>query len=422
MEQSQSNVLLVLMCLDLKASNPLQSRSELQGQSVRYLQDEDNRYQLLVAVLDPSQRSTSAPVMGITLNGQKLKDYNGVLRNFQDISARFYNSQGFIDAPESYTEEQQEKVLEAMSLLGRDIYDLFQIESGKPNPIRDWLDKLLGPSDAGRARQRPTKPVTVLTNDFGIPWFWLKRVKNSPFLCEVCSLGMLQLSAVSRATEAQQAPPGQKDKTYEALLIKGSTNLPFQDEELSMITSLLGDSDRGAWRTFNGQLAQTQADIWRLSEMDKATLIDDFRIVHFSGHYSGKKLLLSGSQLPIAYLQDILSGSLLVLDGCSSGGKLDAWADVEGLTSSLMNKGALGCVVTVLPVKHDPIVSKIMWGAFYRELRRGSSTVGQALAKARSALRDHFAAIGSHNPAWAVYQLIGSPAVQLCDEEDEADG
>lgn len=421
MEHSQSNVLLVLMCLDLTDPNPLRSRSGPKGKDIRFL-DESKPYQLLVAVLDPAQRSTSAPVMGITLSGQKLKDYNSVLRNFQNISARFYNEQGFIDVPESYTEYQQSEVLEAMSLLGRSIYDLFQIEPGRPNPIRDWLDRLLGPSDAIRFRQRPTKPVTVLTNDFGIPWFWLKRVLSSPFLCEVCSLGMLQLSAVSRATETPQAPPGQKDKTYEALLIKGSTNLPFQDEELAMITSLLGDADRGATRTFDGQLAQTQADIWRLLELDKAKLLDDFRIVHFSGHYSGEKLLLSGSQLPVAYLHDMLSGSLLVLDGCSSGGQLDAWADVEGLTSSLINNGALGCVVTVLPVKHDPIVSKILWGAFYRELRRGSSTVGQALAKARSELRDHFAAIGSRNPAWAVYQLIGSPAVQLCDEEDEADG
>lgn len=126
--------------------------------------------------------------------------------------------------------------------------------------------------------------------------------------------------------------------------------------------------------------------------------------------------------MAISLLYPVLSGSLLVLDGCNSATKLDAWADVEGLTSSLINKGALGCVVTVLPVKNDPIVSRVLWGAFYRELRRASSTVGQALAKARLELRDHFVAIGSSNPAWAVYQLIGSPAVQLCDEEDEGDG
>ncbi|MDQ3743132.1 MAG: CHAT domain-containing protein [Acidobacteriota bacterium] len=418
----QSNVLLVFMCLDLRDPiSPLRSRSGTQGQTARFLEDEDNRYQLLVAVLDPAQRGTSAPVTGIEMNKAKRRTYNSILRQFQRISASFYDDGGYIDRPDSYTEERQEEVDKAISIVGCDIYDLFLNEAGRPNPIRDRLDRLLGPSDAG-VRQRSTKSVTILSNDFGIPWFWMKRERHSPFLCEVCSLGLLQLTAVGRATEPQQAPPGQKDKTYEALLIKGSTNLPFQDEELNMITSLLGDPDRGAARTFNAQLANTPNDILNLLQQDPAKLIDDFRIVHFSGHYTGRELLLSGQRLPVRRLEDFLSGALLVLDGCSSARNLDAWADVEGLTSMLINEGTLGCVVTVLPVKHDPIVSKILWGAFYRELRRGSSTVGQALTTARCALRDHFEKLGSRNPAWAVYQLIGSPAVQLCDEEGELDG
>ncbi|HEV7892053.1 MAG TPA: CHAT domain-containing protein [Pyrinomonadaceae bacterium] len=418
----QSNVLLVFMCLDLKDAthNPLRSRIGSQGQNMRFLEDDDNRYQLLVAVLDPAQRSTSAPVTGIEMNKAKRRTYNSILRQFQEISARFYDTRGFIDEPESYTQERQAEVMRAMSIVGCDIYDLFLTSDGRPNPIRDRLDRLLGPSDPS-IRQRSTKSVTVLSNDFGIPWFWMKRERHSPFLCEVCSLGLLQLTAVGRATEPQQAPPGQKDKTYEALLIKGSTNLPFQDEELSMITSLLGDPDRGATRTFSAQLAETPNDIFKLLKLDPATLIDDFRIVHFSGHYTGKELLLGGEQLHVRRLEEFLSGALLVLDGCSSARNLDAWADVEGLTSKLINEGTLGCVVTVLPVKHDPLVSKILWGAFYRELRRGSSTVGQALTTARCALRDHFEKIGSRNPAWAIYQLIGSPAVQLCDEEGEMD-
>lgn len=421
MEHGQSNVLLVFMCLDLRdPTSPLRARSGSQGQSVRFLENEDGRYQLLVAVLDPAQRSTSAPVTGIDMNRQKREIYNSILRQFQEISATYYKEGGFIDRPETYTEERQAEVMRAIQIVGCDIYDLFLTESGRPNLIRDRLDKLLGASDPAR-QTRSTKSVTILSNDFGIPWFWLHRERKSPFLCEVCSLGLLQLAAVSRATEPQQVPAGQKDKTYEALLIKGATTLPFQDEELQMIGSLLGEPDRGATRTFSAELAQTPHDIFKLLQMDQATLIDDFRIVHFSGHYTGQKLLLGGEQLPIRYLEDLLSGALLVLDGCSSARNLDAWADVESLTSTLINKGTLGCVVTVLPVKHDPIVSKIFWGAFYRELRRGASTVGQALTTARCALREHYKRLDSRNPAWAVYQLIGSPAVQLCDEEGEGD-
>ncbi|HJQ25463.1 MAG TPA: CHAT domain-containing protein [Blastocatellia bacterium] len=416
MEHNQPNVLLVLMCLDLKNPNPLRSRSESQVS----LEEVEGRYQLLVAVCDPANPSTSAPVMAFPLTLQKLKAYNDVLKRFHKISARFYGEGGFVDDPSTYTDEQQEAVLNAMSEVGTDIYDFFQTDAETPNPIRKWLDKLLGPSNAFRVRQRPTKPVTILTNDFGIPWFWLKRDKQNPFLCEVCSLGLLQLSAVDRAGD-HQAPPGQRDKTYEALLIKGSTTLPFQDEELNNIATLLSETDRRLTRAFIAHRAATRDDFWQLLDLGKKRLLDDFRIIHFSGHYSSEKLLLSGGQLPVSLLHDMLGGSLLVLDGCSSASKLDAWADIEGLTSSLINEGALGCVVTVLPVKHDPIVSNVLWGAFYRELRLGSSTVGQALAKARGALRDHFETIGSHNPAWAVYQLIGSPAVQLCDEGDEED-
>lgn len=419
----ESNVLLVLMCLDLKDPNPLRSRSGQQS----FLEDEDNRYQLLVAVLDPAQRSTSAPVMGIKLDEKKRRTYNSIVRQFQEISVRFHGEDGFIKKPATYTDKMQVAVMDAMSSAGRDIYDLFQAGDEVPFlrlAIRDWLDRLLGSSASLRIRQRPIRPVTVLTNDFGVPWFWLKREKTGLFLCEVCSLGLLQLSAVDRATGEQQAPPGQKDKTYEALLIQGSTNLPLHEEELNMIAGLLSDHDRGAARSFTAAQAKTPTDISDLlMGRDPDSLLDDFRIVHFSGHYSGQKLNVGKESVAISHLYPVLNGALLVLDGSSNGGaKSDAWADAERLTSSLLNKGALGCIVTALPVKHDPIVSKVLWGSFYKVLRRDRSTVGQALATARLELRDHFAAIGSNDPAWALYQLIGSPAVQLCDEEDEADG
>jgi hypothetical protein len=416
-----SNVLLVLMCLDLKDPNPLRSRSGQQA----FLEDDDSRYQLLVAVLDPAQRSTSAPVMGIKLNEKKRGTYNSIIRQFQEISARFYGEDGFIKEPTAYTDAMQKDVMRAMSSAGRDIYDLFQTGDEVPYlrlAIRDWLDRLLGSTDSVRTRQRPIKPVTVLTNDFGIPWFWLKRERTGPFLCEVCSLGLLQLSAVDRATGEQQAPAGQRDKTYEALLIQGSNKLPLLDEELDMIAGLLSDPDRGAARSFTAQKAHAPGDIYGLQGRGELSLLDDFRIVHFSGHYSAQTLDVAEGPVAISALYPVLNGALLVLDGSSSGDKPDAWGDTERLTSSLINKGALGCIVTALPIKHDPIVSKVLWGSFYRELRRGASTVGQALAKARLELRDHFVATGSGNPAWALYQLIGSPAVQLCDEEDEADG
>jgi len=65
--------------------------------------------------------------------------------------------------------------------------------------------------------------------------------------------------------------------------------------------------------------------------------------------------------------------------------------DVQALTSALINEGhALGCLVNVLPVKDDPITSRILWESFYWELRRGTGTIAHALFKARQKLREHF--------------------------------
>jgi hypothetical protein len=125
---------------------------------------------------------------------------------------------------------------------------------------------------------------------------------------------------------------------------------------------------------------------------------------------------MEGGDVNIADLTKMLNGSLLVLDGSGSSRDLKSWADLDGLTLSLINLGALGCVVTALPVKHDPIVSRILWDTFYRNLRYETGSVGQALAKARLALRDYFREIHSPNPVWAAYQMIGSPVVPLCED------
>src|SRR5205823_3457699 len=75
-------------------------------------------------------------------------------------------------------------------------------------------------------------------NDFSVPWFWLKKGRRGHFLCEVCSLGMLQLAASGGMVEGDPDPPplpGQEEFRYRALLINGSTSLPFGELELKSI-------------------------------------------------------------------------------------------------------------------------------------------------------------------------------------------
>ena len=126
---------------------------------------------------------------------------------------------------------------------------------------------------------------------------------------------------------------------------------------------------------------------------------------------------------PIADTQidKIIDGALMVVDGCSSSHGLQGWKDIETVTSQLMYLGALSCIVNVLPVKHDPIISEELWGELYSQLRGRKVSVGQALNKARTALREHFEMMDSKDPAWLFYQLIGNPSVKLLPEEKTAE-
>ena len=420
MSDTRPSIQLLLMRLDLDDKSPLHSHVDGQNGGLRIL-EKDKHYQLLATVLDSSDRATSAPIACIDLSGSKREAYNYVLRSLRRILDRFYLPCCFVDLPETYTNDQQTIVNDEIARVGRGIYELFQTDPD--NPVRAWLAKLLEPVSEITRDERAFQPVTIITNDFAIPWFWLKRERYGPFLCEVCPVGMQQLSAAAGRSEAHKSQPGRRDKSYEAVLVKGSSNLPFLDEELRHITATMSESSLVSYpsgrtekyfdRAFTTRQVERRDDIPSLSRR----LASKFRVVHFSGHYSGEELLLGGKPMPTNFLQHILKGSLLVLDGCSSASELDAWTDVESLTSTLINEGALGCIVTVLPVKHDPIVGKVLWQKFYLDLRRGAGNVGEALLNARLALRDHLNAIGSKNPAWLAYQLIGSPAVQFEDGE-----
>lgn len=397
-----SNVMLVLMRLDLRDTNPLSGRV---GELKR-----DGDHQLLVAVIDPLKRSTSGPVAVIDLSGQARLAYNKVLSKVEDISQKYCRIGGYVSQPETYTESLQRKILDELDIAGSIMWDIFD---GLNHPVRKLLDALLGSS--GRAAQLQ---VTILTNDFSIPWFWLKRRIGGLFLCEVCSLGILPFSQVGGSGERTRASAGRSGKAYDALLIDGLSDLPFAKSELETVKAMLEEpAGRGTKYSFKTHHVNTSEELNRLrDEYEEDQLTTDFRIVHSCGKFSSDSLWVKGGALKKSFLNQVLSDSLLVLDGCRDECGVSGWPDLANAASALVNSGgALGCVVPVLPVKDDPIVAKILWGSLYPELRRGTSTVGQALANARIALKAQF----ENNPAWAAYQLIGSPAAQLCSDDDE---
>jgi hypothetical protein len=286
------------------------------------------------------------------------------------------------------------------------------------------------PTAPGKRPKRPEdKHVTIITNDFNIPWYWMKGTASAPLLCEVCSLGMLQLanrSMIGIGSEESQSPEIVTGESLRALLINGTAGLelPFIDEEIDSLSDFMQRGQgqpRFRLRPFKVDVIKdtdSLSRIWRYRPKERKRL---YRIVHYSGHwnFNEKDLMAGGEPLDVEEINEFVESAILALDGCSSSHGLQAWSEIENLTSKLLNFGALGCVVTTLPVKNDPIASKVFWEAFYGALladTRSAPTVGQALARARQALKSHFKGFDSANPAWAFYQLVGNPSVKLIEE------
>jgi hypothetical protein len=410
------NVFLILLRLGMDDTSPLrQSQVEADGSLPRMA--EGKQYRFVAGLLDPARQSTSTPLIEIDFNGPKKKTYNRILGRLEKLFKLYYeDTSGYVLDPSRLNQERQEEVGEAIDDIGMRVYDLIPNHTA----IHDWLQGVFKRKESTR---HGAQHVTIITNDFAVPWFWMKAADDTPLLCEVCSLGMLQLSSgtfwqpmVSAETEGWE-----KREPLRALLIDGSTgsDLPLVADELEAVGKVLKTEwQRGrSWRRplvvdcpeqFGGV-----SDLWLNKK--KHELLDLFRLVHYTGHwdFSQDSFRVGGEEWKPDVLSDFVKGSALVLDGCSSSRGLHAWEDAAGLTAQLINMGALGCIVTVLPVKNDPIVAEVFWGTFYKDLRKNpeDTTLGRALTNARQALKSHFKLYGSVNPAWAFYQLIGNPSV-----------
>jgi hypothetical protein len=446
---TERNVFLILIRLDLQGQSPLGIPSAGRGGRLARM-EEGKEYALLVGLLDPSQQVTRTPFTEVRLEPPLLKSYNDILDRVELLVKRFYGSGGYVADPARFNGKEQGEISQAISAIGRPIFDLV----ARQTPLSDWFDDLFGVKHrpTGRLGRLEGLQVTIITNDFDIPWYWMKATDWSKLLCEVCSLGMLQLAAHTLSAVARQsaADDAAGSGAMRALLINGMADAagaagaaePWVRQELDAVTGALDGSREGGRRrglAFRVDEAANERDLdvltkkWRREIGDPGQRRLLYRVVHYAGHWSlpeevpdapghiDPSLLLNGERLFIEDLDEFIDSSLLVLDGCSSSAGLRSWADTEGLTAQLLGRGALGCIVTVLPVKIDPVVAEVFWASFYSCLLGGRLTLGQALAKAREALRQHFKDLDSENPSWAFYQLIGNPSVHLLQQDVHPD-
>lgn len=414
------NTFLILLRLDLSEERTLrQSSLAEEGGSFRRLK-RDGGHKLLVGLLDSEMRSTSTPMEVLDFGDQQIDTYNGVLTRLERLNARYRGENGFVRYPTRFDRDAQEDVKEAIAEIGSMIHEIFL--GPELTVVRDWLEDIL------TCRERPEgRHVTIITNDFDIPWCWMKllRAPSAPMLCEAVSLGTMQLGMpemhLGREMVAQGPQPGEP---FRALLINGSPDLPFASATLAAVQKALEAPIKWSPDAIQVRVdpVSSREELHRINERyrDQHEITRQFKIVHFSGHYTGDKLMINGEDVYDRFLQPFLMDSLLVLDGCSSSSGLSAWIDARGITSSLINRGkALACVVTSLPIKDDPVLGPLLWSEFYREIRKQNTSIGQALVTSRRALREHLARAGLPNPIPALYQLCGSAPATLAAESKE---
>ncbi len=403
-----SNVFLMLIRLDLNKQNPTRI-----GEFAAM--DEERGSQFLVGVLDPQRRTASTPLTAIEFKENKCKTYNRALTRIQEISDMFYNN-GFLQDPSSYDQFSQNLLFDKMSTLGLLIYSFFSDK--KTMPVRNWLDDLFGRVSKGKSRNRQTN-VTIITNDFSIPWFWMKNEPFGPSLCEVCSLGMIQLQNTGFNPDPEEGGCV-KDR---ALLVRGTKEQPFLEEALEIVDRTLSTrGHRELIENFDVHRVETVEELERISGDMSIDRKKEFKIVHFAGRYALDSLTVGSRNVDFKKWEAYLKNSILVLDGMSESEGIEAWKDLEKVTAKYIEKGeALACILPVLPIKDDPIAAEFFWGAFYKEIKRGSATIGQALNKARIILKNHFRDAGISNYSWAMYQLIGSPSTRLRDQGPQTD-
>lgn len=423
-----NNVFLIILRLDLDSKNPL-AGPDLSAGGRHGRMTDSGHYSILAGVLDPAHSRTNTPLANIAFGRQHRRNYNWILDSMHEIVEQFDQPGGHVRAPWGLNRNVLAKLDDSIDQIGTKILSLVHDETGDTSCVAlgQALDDLL------RGRDVVGPHVTVITNDFAIPWYWMRRPGSDTPLCGCRPLGMLQLSGIrdllgpdaagGGASEAARGPDN-AEPLRALLLGGGGDGLPFLKDELAAVhTAIEGSGTQRKYRkaAFAVDQVFSQDEFFGLCKVRVDYQRRNYRLVHYGGHwgYSGGHLQLDGKPLEIRFLGDFINDSVLALDGCSSSRDLSPWASLKGVTGQMLAHGALGCVVSVLPVRNDPLVSEVFWGAFYQDLLSGASTVGRALLKARQELAKTLESWRLESITPLVYQLVGNPSVRLFAEAAE---
>lgn len=141
------------------------------------------------------------------------------------------------------------------------------------------------------------------------------------------------------------------------------------------------------------------------------------QIIHFTGHVENGKMRFDKntyiSPNDLKGLKPLSSKPLVVLHGCSSGRLFDVNKDEAQLSQVFLDRGASGCLATILPVNIPRRIGKgaeTLVELFYQNVLQ-LKPYGHALRDARNEFKRR--SPSENDPQALFYQLFGDPRAKL---------
>ena len=234
----ENNIFLIILAI------PFRKRTDSKDDSLEIREGYSSL--MLVGVLDPSQRDTTTPMTFIEFDSLFCDTYNSIINEMVKLRACYYED-GYLAHSSIFDEDEKKIILDKIDTIGHMVYQLIASDS---KPLRDWFDKMIKKYKQRQNQTIAPENVTIITNDFKIPWYWMKNRIHSPFLNEICPLGLLQLDDPDEITESinkrmllkttmSKSESNKAESSLHALLIKGGSRLPFVEEELKSIENTI---------------------------------------------------------------------------------------------------------------------------------------------------------------------------------------
>ena len=284
------------------------------------------------------------------------------------------------------------------------------------------------------------------TDDYMIPWSWMsyevpdeqlkgRSLDNLDFLANRYCCGTL---IVNRKEDIHL--PKELEK-FERILVPRPTSSGGRQLNVCLLQGVLGEEASRKQRTrtyiehlediFDGEdysvSIYTEKD-WKkysgqqfIQELSNKIRFAD--IIHFSGQIDNGCLTFDQDKRvtpkELSQYLEFKRNPLVVLHGCSSGRLADLENPYRQLPAALLEKGAKGCLVALLPVDQPIILDdspQSMITRFYHlavkeEGSDGKMPFGKALIKARRDFqRDERT---RYNPNWLFFKLYGDPRARL---------